>query len=87
MSIQWGAFRDTVEELQYEMMHDEQKCYAIHDHLHEQRASISEATTEAMEPLADFVCQPVAGATARRSPRGPRSCWPSWRQTARPSWC
>ncbi|CAK0883070.1 unnamed protein product, partial [Prorocentrum cordatum] len=55
MSVQWGVYRDLVDELKYEMSVDKAECQAMQDNLNEQLAVIASAKTKAMEMLAETV--------------------------------
>merc|ERR1719296_397604 len=55
MSVQWGIYRDLVDELKYEMGKDKAECDAIRNNLNEQLVIISEAKTQSITMLAETI--------------------------------
>merc|ERR1719343_1538873 len=55
MSIQWGIFRDLVDELKYEMGLDKAECDRISANLNEQLVIVGEAKTKNMELLTETI--------------------------------
>mmetsp|Transcript_64938 Transcript_64938/g.172595 ORF Transcript_64938/g.172595 Transcript_64938/m.172595 type:complete len:996 (-) Transcript_64938:233-3220(-) len=55
MAIEWGTYRDLVDELKYEMGQDKAECTSLDANLNEQLVIIGEGKTKAMEMLAETI--------------------------------
>jgi len=55
MAIEWGTYRDLVDELTYEMGQDKAECTSMEANLNEQLVIIGEGKTKSMEMLAETI--------------------------------
>jgi uncharacterized protein YegL len=55
MAIEWGTYRDLVDELKYDMGKDKAECSSLEANLNEQLVIIGEGKTKAMEMLAETI--------------------------------
>jgi len=55
MAVEWGTYRDLVDELKYDMGRDKAECTSLDTNLNEQLVIIGESKTKSMEMLAETI--------------------------------